>query len=171
MNHGNRLIPAVCLIFLFGCAAKKQPGADNPSASAADSQPAKVQKTPVKNKKPDNEVIAAPAAKSKPDGETAAAPLTNSKPDGEIVGTPAPKSKFAKLQLGMSEKQVEKLIGKPSDKKSIKPEKTWIPSYFSKDTPRIETIYKREGQLTFAGADSDGKLIRIVVNPKDSGHQ
>jgi len=171
MNLSNRLIPAICLLFLFGCAAKKQPGADSPSANAADSQPARIQKTPAKNIKPGNEVSAVPAARNKPDGKTSAALPTGSKLDGKIVGTPAPRSKFAKLRLGMSKKQVEKLIGKPSVEKSIKPEKTWTPSYFNKDTPRIEATYKREGQLTFAGTDSSGILISIVVNPKQSGRQ
>ncbi|MEO8330822.1 MAG: hypothetical protein ABI479_00185 [Gallionella sp.] len=170
MNPNKHLIPAVCLIFLFGCATKKDPVADKTSAKDSDSPPAKVQKSPAKTKKSDSEVVTAPKAGSKPDGKTPPAQLTGSKAEGEIVGTPSPKSKFAKLRLGMTASEVEKLIGKPTDKKPAKPKKSWIPSYFSKEAPRIETVYKREGQLIFTGTD-DGtaKLIRIVVNPKESG--
>src|SRR4030067_1357555 len=154
MNLSTRLIPAVVLLFLFGCAAKNQSGADSPSPNAADSQPARIQKTLAKNIKPGNEVSAVPAARNKPDGETSAALPAGSKLDGKIIGTPAPRSKFAKLRLCMTKKQVEKIVGKPYVEKSIKPEKTWTPSYFNKDTPRLEATYKREGQLTFAGTDS-----------------
>ncbi len=94
--------------------------------------------------------------------------------DGEIIGTPAAGSRFAKLQIGMSQRQVEDLIGQPSDIKTYTTGKAFIPLYFGGDAWRMETFYKKEGRLTFAGgglAGSNPKLIRITVNTAESGYQ
>ncbi|BCL77320.1 hypothetical protein JHS3_30560 [Jeongeupia sp. HS-3] len=94
--------------------------------------------------------------------------------EGEIVGTPAKKSKFAKLQIGMSQRQVEDLIGNPSDTKTYTTGKAWVPFYFGKDAYRFETYYKKEGRLTFVGGGvtgTSGKLLRITVDTKEDGYQ
>ncbi|MBM3117068.1 outer membrane protein assembly factor BamE [Jeongeupia naejangsanensis] len=94
--------------------------------------------------------------------------------EGEIVGTPAKKSKFGKLQIGMSQRQVEDLIGNPSDTKTYTTGKAWVPFYFGKDAYRFETFYKKEGRLTFVGggiSGTSGKLLRITVDTKEDGYQ
>ncbi|WP_432722185.1 hypothetical protein R0381_001826 [Jeongeupia wiesaeckerbachi] len=94
--------------------------------------------------------------------------------EGEIVGTPAKKSKFAKLQIGMSQRQVEDTIGNPSDTKTYTTGKAWVPFYFGKDAYRFETYYKKEGRLTFVGggiSGTSGKLLRITVDTKEDGYQ
>ena len=90
---------------------------------------------------------------------------------GEVVGTPAPKSKFAKLVIGMSRRQVEDLIGTPSDMKTYQTGKGWIPvaGLFSRDQYRLETYYKSEGRLVFA--QNGEKLFRIQVDTRASGYQ
>jgi hypothetical protein len=90
------------------------------------------------------------------------------------VGAPSSASKFAKLQIGMSQRQVEDLIGKPSDMKTYATGKAWIPFYFGKDAYRYETFYKDEGRLTFEGGGVTGtseKLIRVTVDTTEDGYQ
>ncbi len=92
---------------------------------------------------------------------------------GDITGTPAPGSKFGRLQIGMSQKQVEDLIGPPTDSSAHITGKQFIPFYFGGDTNRVEQYYKGEGILTF-GNSSFGNmtqlLLAIQVNPNEGGY-
>jgi len=93
--------------------------------------------------------------------------------EGEIVGTPAKNSKFAKLRIGMGRKQVEDIIGAPSDSHVYSTGKAFIPFYFGKDAYRIETFYKKEGSLTFEGGGvtgTSGVLIRVSVDATSDGY-
>ncbi|OGS95693.1 MAG: hypothetical protein A3G79_02105 [Gallionellales bacterium RIFCSPLOWO2_12_FULL_57_18] len=151
MRHGKLLIPAICLIFLFGCASKNKAGTDTTSGAAPASESAKSKAKSAKNSR---------VVKSK-DGV-----------EGEIVGTPAAKSKFAKLAIGMRQVQVEKLIGRPDDLSNHITGKQFRPFYFGGDTQRIEAYYKGEGQLTFSNTNNfsaPDTLIRIEANPKATG--
>lgn len=149
MHLNRRFIPAICLVFLVGCAT--QPTADSSGASSASkSAPASTASTP-----------SGRMVKSK-DGTI----------EGEIVGTPAPKSKFAKLQIGMTPEEVEKLIGKADETDTHMAGKAFIPFHFGGDTRRLEAFYKREGQLTYSNTNNfvaPNALIRIEVNPKATG--
>ena len=105
--------------------------------------------------------------------KTAAAPAKESAqkaapaaPEGEIVGKPASGSKFAKLKLGMTLKQVEKLIGPPTQQWQRPTGKMAIPFYFGPDRWVMEYSYKKEGLLTF-NYGGDQLLTRIVVNKNE----
>jgi hypothetical protein len=93
--------------------------------------------------------------------------------EGEITGKPAPGSKFKKLQIGMSIKQVTDLIGQPTDQGSYITGKAWIPFYFGSDRYRHEMVYKGQGRLIFAGGSvgdyTSGHLISIIHNAKEGG--
>lgn len=92
--------------------------------------------------------------------------------EGEIIGTPAPKSKFAKLRIGMTPEEVEKLIGRADDTDSHITGKVFIPFHFGGDKRRLEAFYKHEGQLTFSNTNNfiaPNALIKIEVNPKATG--
>lgn len=96
--------------------------------------------------------------------------------EGEITGKPAASSKFKKLQIGMSMKQVTDTIGQPSDQGDYVTGKAWIPFYFGDDAHRIETIYKGQGRLIFAGGSrfgtmSGGTLIWIIHNANEGGYR
>jgi len=90
--------------------------------------------------------------------------------DGEIVGSIAPHSRFAKLQIGMTMREVSDLIGAADDMSRHETGKRWIPFYFGNDVQRIQTMYKGEGCLTFTGGNQFGggsnELIRITAAPK-----
>lgn len=149
LPYNKRLIPAFFLVFLVGCAS--QPKTDSTQTSpAAKPVPAASASTP-----------GGRIVKSK-DGTI----------EGEIVGTPAPKSKFAKLEIGMTPEDVEKLLGRPDDMDSHITGKQFIPFHFRGDTRRLETFYKHEGQLTFSNTNNfiaPNALIKIEVNPKAAG--
>lgn len=98
----------------------------------------------------------APAAKSAPAKKEAA-------PEGAIVGKPAAGSKFAKLKIGMTLPQVEKLIGPPTKQWQHPTGKNAIPFYFGPDRWVIQYSYKGEGILTL-NSGGDQLLTRIEVN-------
>ncbi len=129
-----------------------------------------------------------PAAESKPaDGKaTQAEPAKSSDPnhryvksrdgsfDGEVWGQPAKNSKFAKLQIGMSQAEVEDKIGRPSDTKYYVTGKAWIPFYFGNDAHRYETYYKGSGSLIYTGGGiggGHGQLIGINHDASEDGYQ
>ena len=150
MYRNNWSIPAVCIIFLFGCASWNKAVTTKPPSETT--QAAKSKHAPS-------------AAKSVVRAVKSADGLV----DGEIVGTPAPGSKFAQLQIGMTLWKVENLIGQPNDTDSRITGKQFQPFYFGGDTLRTEAFYKNEGQLTFSNIHPDSAadtLIRIMVNPK-----
>lgn len=95
--------------------------------------------------------------------------------EGEITGKPAAKSKFTRLQIGMSMKQVTDTIGSPSDQGAYMTGKAWIPFYFGSDRHRHEMVYKNQGRLIFAGGSmgdmGSGHLIWIIHNPTEPGYR
>lgn len=80
-----------------------------------------------------------------------------------VVGNPLDGSKFSKLKIGMSIKQVEELIGAP--------DWTWqqytgtksTPYYTGTDPWLVQYTYKSEGMLTF-NLGQERVLIRMLVN-------
>jgi len=151
MLQNKFVIPAICLVFLFGCASKNKPDTGTSSSATETSASAK------------------PKAKSAANVREV---KTKDGIEGEIVGTPAPKSKFAKLAIGMKQLEVEKMIGRPDDVSSHITGKQFRPFYFGGDTQRIEAYYKNEGQLTYSNTNNfiaPDTLIRIEANPKATG--
>lgn len=149
MHLNKRYIPAICVIFLIGCATQHKTDTAKTSEQTKPS--------------PD-------AAQSTPNGH-----MVKSKDgsiEGEIVGTISPKSKFAKLQIGMSPEEVENLIGRPNGSENHLTGKGFIPFHFSGDTQRLEVFYKHEGQLTFANSNNfiaPNILIKIEADSKATG--
>ena len=93
--------------------------------------------------------------------------------EGKIFGVPAPRSKFAKLQIGMPAKQVTDLIGEPSDTDMNMTGKVFIPFYFGGDTMQMKAFYRGEGFLIYTGshfAGAPNRLFEIHVNPAESGY-
>lgn len=93
---------------------------------------------------------------------------TVKKSETSIVGTPAHGSKFSKIKVGMSAKQVTDIIGMWNDQKTYVTGKAWIPYYYGRDKSRREFYYKNEGRLTIGG---NGKLLKITVDTSEDGYQ
>jgi hypothetical protein len=93
---------------------------------------------------------------------------------GEISGVPAANSRFAKLKIGMSQKQVADLIGEPTDQGAYVTGKAFIPFYFGSDRSRWEMIYKGQGRLIFSNQSGFGSgfyLTWIIHNSNEPGYR
>lgn len=117
-------------------------------------------------------VLVGCANKQTKDDAPAAAPQKQGKAEkakkDKVAGSavaiaPAPGSKFAKLKLGMTMKQVVVKIGAPADQWQRPTGKAAIPFYFGDDRWVVETSYKKEGRLTFTYG-GDQVLTDIAVN-------
>ncbi len=95
--------------------------------------------------------------------------------EGEITGKPAPNSRFSRLQIGMSMRQVMDIAGQPSDQGAYVTGKAWIPFYFGSDRHRHEMVYKGQGRLIFAGGSmgdyTSGHLIWIIHNANEPAYR
>ena len=164
MSLKLKMLALLSFAVIAGCASQ-QP-AQNPAVAANDTA----------TKDAAQKDIATKDATTKP--QSAARPGTrivkarNGNFDGEIIGTPDAKSKFSKLEIGMSRSEVSSKIGAPDDELRHETGKRWIPFYFGGDVQRVQVFYKGEGCLTFTGGNQFGaggrKLIRIHVDPKNT---
>ena len=95
--------------------------------------------------------------------------------EGEIIGNPIPGSKFSKLEIGMSQTQVNDMIGSAKECGSYMTGKAWIPFYFGSYRHRFEMLYKGQGRLIFAGGSlgdyAGGNLIWIIHNASEPGYR
>lgn len=93
--------------------------------------------------------------------------------EGEISGKAEKNSKFHKLKIGMSMRQVTDLIGGPSDEHQYQTGKAWIPFYGGGDMIRIEHVYGGVGRLVYTTASSFGsdmtgtRLMWIIHNKRE----
>jgi hypothetical protein len=79
---------------------------------------------------------------------TQAAPATD--PSAKVY-PPAPAgTPFAKIAVGMDQKQVTDLIGSPTDFHAYVTGKAFIPFYYGGDTHRVEYEYKGQGRVIFS---------------------
>ncbi|MGE0099553.1 MAG: hypothetical protein AB7S86_14515 [Hydrogenophaga sp.] len=111
-----------------------------------------------------------------PDAAPSAAPVSTDAPrvvkstdgsyEGEVWGVASPKSKFAKLRIGMSMGEVQDIMDRAPDRThSHETGKRWIPFYFGSDARRMQVLYKDEGCLAFTGGNiwgaAGGELVQI----------
>ena len=92
-----------------------------------------------------------------------------------VCGNPTRNSRFNRLQIGMSARQVTDIAGQPTDQGAYVTGKAFIPFYFGGDRHRYEMTYKGQGRLVFAGGGmgdySGGNLIWIIHNPNETGYR
>jgi hypothetical protein len=168
MVRNYLLISGACLVFLFGCASRQKTDAPPPAAASSSPQPAtsaKAEPAPATSAK--TEPAPAPA---RTDGRKVKS--KDGKISGEIFGTAAAKSRFAKLEIGMSRGRVEKLIGVPDDSQTHITGRSFQPFYFGGDTQRYQAFYQGEGQLTYSNSSmraAPETLIIISVDRKATG--
>lgn len=139
-SSGFTLMAAAVCIALSGCASQRAGSARDSTASAP--QPTS----------PNSRIV------KSADGTF----------DGEIVGRPAPGSKFSKLAIGMTMREVNAAIGAPDDLVRHETGKRWIPFYFGDDAQRMQALVRNEGCLTYTGGNVFGgggnQLIKIEVD-------
>ena len=94
--------------------------------------------------------------------------------EGEITGLPAASSKFTRLKIGMSQKQVTDLVGEPTDQGAYITAKAFIPFYFGSDKSRWEMVYKGQGRLIFSNQSGFGTgyyLTWVIHNASEGGYR
>jgi hypothetical protein len=127
-------------------------------------------------------LVAAPADARKKDRDSDEPPTREvtgrNDVEGEIVGTEIPGSPFAKLEIGMSLKQVKKSLGDKrqddADCGSYLTGKSFIPFHFGGDKVRQECAYEGLGRLVFTNqSDFDDKavLIKIEYDATEDGER
>lgn len=89
--------------------------------------------------------------------------------EGEVYGTIPPGSKWAKLQIGMHQSEVERILGVTSNIRAYVTAKAWIPFYFGGDSHRYEAVYAGQGSVAYTGGSwggGQGILMMINFDPK-----
>lgn len=89
--------------------------------------------------------------------------------DGEVYGTIPAGSKWAKLQIGMHQSEVERILGVTSNIRAYVTAKAWIPFYFGGDSHRYEAVYAGQGSVAYTGGSfggGQGILMMINFDPK-----
>ncbi|WP_240318570.1 hypothetical protein [Lysobacter sp. TY2-98] len=98
--------------------------------------------------------------------------------EGEIVGNEIPGSPFTKLEIGMSMKQANDVLGDKTthgaDCGEYMTGKSFIPFHFGGDKVRTECAIKGLGRLVFTNqSDFDGQkvLIKIEYDAAEDGYR
>ena len=89
--------------------------------------------------------------------------------DGEVYGSIPSGSKWSKLQIGMHQSEVERILGVTSNIRAYVTAKAWIPFYFGGDSHRYEAVYAGQGSVAYTGCSfggGQGILMMINFDPK-----
>ena len=94
---------------------------------------------------------------------------------GEVETEKAPpaNSPLAKVRVGMGQREVQDLIGPPTDQKSYVTGKAFIPYYFGPDSHRVAHYYRGMGRVVFSGGSAFGqvgKVLRVEYDPNENGY-
>ena len=139
-------------------------------APAVDCEPAKSKAT-VTSAKTTEPVAAAPA----PAPKETAKPAEAGKPrvvksrdgtfEGEVYGNIPANSKWAKLQIGMEQGEVERILGTSHEVRAHPTAKAFIPFYFGSDSTRYEIVYRGQGSVSYTGGGiGGGRGILMMIN-------
>lgn len=89
--------------------------------------------------------------------------------DGEVHGNIPAGSKWARLQIGMHQSEVERILGVTSNIRGYVTGKAFIPFYFGTDSHRYEAVYAGQGSVAYTGGGmggGQGVLMMINYDPK-----
>ena len=86
---------------------------------------------------------------------------------------PAPaNSPLAKIQVGMSVREVETVLGPPNDESAYVTGKAFIPFYYGPDRTRRAYFYRGLGRVVFEGSggfSASWHVERVEYDPSESG--
>ena len=79
-------------------------------------------------------------------------------------------SPLSKVEVGMNDFQVRKILGEPDNMNVYPTGKSWIPFYFGSDTTRTDWMYKGVGRVVFSRNQYSGalKVIRVDYDPNET---
>lgn len=86
--------------------------------------------------------------------------------EGEVYGNIPPNSKWAKLQIGMEQPEVERILGGSSnDVRHTPTGKAFIPFYYGTDRYRYEVVYRGQGSVSYTGGSwGGGRGVLMMIN-------
>ena len=167
------------------------PPADQPvvSAQPADCQPSKTTKTSSKGKKANKPAAAdCPAPAKATPAPVAAAPVAetpaakSAKPsepgkprmmksrdgtyEGEVYGNIPASSKWSKLQIGMEQHEVQRILGVTHEVRHTPTGKAFMPFYYGTDRYRNEHVYRGQGSVSYTsgGHWGAGRGVLMMIN-------
>lgn len=153
--------------------SKKKSAKQTETPPPADCEPAKPKAgTTSKAAEPAKPEPAAAAATSSTAGKSCNPCAMKSRDgtfEGEVYGTIPPGSKWSKLQIGMHQSEVERILGVTSNIRAYVTAKAWIPFYFGGDSHRYEAVYAGQGSVAYTGGSwggGQGILMMINFDPK-----
>lgn len=125
---------------------------------------------------PNQPASTTPAAAPAQDPNTKVVKSRDGSYTGEIVGKPARNARFARLAIGMSMEETQKVMGRAPDQwHTYESGKRWIPFYFGNDARRMQALYKGDGCLIFSSGNvwggAGGDLIRIEHDASGACYQ
>jgi hypothetical protein len=88
------------------------------------------------------------------------------------TAAPPANSPLAKVQVGMSVRDVEQILGPPNDENAYVTGKAFIPWYFGPDRSRRAYFYKGLGRVVFAGSggfSATWHVNRVEYDPSEPG--
>ena len=90
------------------------------------------------------------------------------KAEASEVAVPA-SSPLAKIEIGMTDSDVRKILGEPSNTNDYMTGKAFIPYYYGSDTARSDYMYKGVGRVVFSRNRYSGalKVIKLIHNPDE----
>ncbi len=76
---------------------------------------------------------------------------------------------LVKVDVGMNDTEVRKILGDPEDSKGYMTAKAWMPLYWGSDTHRTDWMYRGQGRIVFSRNRYSGGLevIRVLHNPNE----
>jgi hypothetical protein len=97
-------------------------------------------------------------------GGDSTAPPAKSEYSNAPAGSP-----LAKVDLGMSDAEVRKVLGDPDNSNAYMTGKAFIPFYYGPDTHRSDWMYRGKGRVVFSRNRWSGsmKVIRVMHNPNE----
>lgn len=98
-------------------------------------------------------------------------PEPSEDPIARAVPPPAG-SPLAKVQVGMSAREVETVLGPPSDENAYMTGKAFIPFFYGRDRWRRAYFYEGMGRVVFAGGGrftQNARVQRVEYDPNETG--
>ena len=160
-------------------AAKKKTAAKSKTASKTttntekkpaevDCEPAKPKDTAATAKAVEPAPAPAPAKETAKSGEPAKPRIVKSRDgtfEGEVYGNIPPNSKWAKLQIGMEQPEVERILGVSHEVHAYPTAKAFIPFYYGTDRTRYEVRYPGQGSVSYTGGSwGGGRGVVMMIN-------
>jgi hypothetical protein len=93
-------------------------------------------------------------------------------PEQKMATPPPANSPMAKVQIGMSPREVETILGPPQDENAYMTGKAFIPFFYGRDRWRRAYFYKGLGRVVFAGSggfSQSAHVTRVEYDPTEDG--